>query len=178
VAACCTFIEPLLQFATQGLRLCNGILRLANRDVDAARVEILVPEGAQRLEVVDTISGHSERIAQGLQCNHVMPPAVGRPQAVHAQSNQSTGENCMVCLLQPGFRVVCLIPSVLKTTVNGFEESPDLSGSHRFSSQFISKQHFRQAHEFPPITAMRGPLWTRSTKESSVRNSTAYSSGA
>ncbi len=28
----------------------------------------------------------------------------------------------------------------------------------------------------PPITSMRGPLWTRSTNESSVRSSAAYSS--
>ena len=40
--ACPALSKPELQIASEGLRFCHGFLRLANGDVDAACVEVLV----------------------------------------------------------------------------------------------------------------------------------------
>jgi len=117
----------------------DGLFRLADRDVDATHVQILVAEVTQHLEVVDTISRNSERITQRLQGNEVVPPAVGRPQTIHPQPDQSAVEDCMVCLLESRFWVIGFVPSVLQSAVNRLQKSLDLSRCLGLSPQVIAK---------------------------------------
>jgi hypothetical protein len=120
-------------------------------------VDVLVPEIAQGLEVVNAIERDAEGVGERFEGHDVMTGAVDGSQSVGSKADHGAAEDRVVRLLQPRLRMERCEGCVFEAPIHGREEPADLARAERLPRDLVAEEQFLETHHAPPTRSRRGP---------------------